>query len=265
MSEKSNHKNTKSENKSLLALVWKRLGQIFLGCLLFFTLIYVIFQIPAVQNWAAQKITKSLSETLQTKVEIDRFFLLFIDKLELENFYIEDAALQDTLLFSRVLMIDINSNPITLLRKGIIIQDVRIRNAQFNIRKAEAAEKNNLQLMLDKLFEKDNPQKEDKASKPFQLGVEHIYLEDVLFEKDDRVRGQRLKLYVGRGEVDVNELSIPENKVHISTFYISNPVIEIDEFPEVLPPGWTEEETSEREDSSSFHIYVDQFSMEHPL
>ena len=83
-----------------------------------------------------------------------------------------------------VLMIDINSNPITLLRKGIIIQDVRIRNAQFNIRKAEAAEKNNLQLMLDKLFEKDNPQKEDKASKPFQLGVEHIYLEDVLFEKD---------------------------------------------------------------------------------
>ena len=262
MSEKSNHKNTKSENKSLLALVWKRLGQIFLGCLLFFTLIYVIFQIPAVQNWAAQKITKSLSETLQTKVEIDRFFLLFIDKLELENFYIEDAALQDTLLFSRVLMIDINSNPITLLRKGIIIQDVRIRNAQFNIRKAEAAEKNNLQLMLDKLFEKDNPQKEDEASKPFQLGVEHIYLEDVLFEKDDRVRGQRLKLYVGRGEFEVNELSIPENKVHISTFYISNPVIEIDEFPEVLPPGWTEEETSEREDSSSFHIYVDQFSME---
>ena len=57
-------------------------------------------------------------------------------------------------------------------------------------------------------------------------------------------------------------MSIPENKVHISTFYISNPVIEIDEFPEVLPPGWTEEETSEREDSSSFHIYVDQFSME---
>lgn len=262
MPEENNNVQIKSKKKTLLAVVWKRLGQIFLGLFLFFTLIYVIFQIPAVQNWAAQKITKSLSETLQTKVKIDRFFLLFIDKLELENFYIEDATFQDTLLFSRALMVDINSNPITLLRKGIIVQDVRIRNAQFTIKKAEGAEKNNLQLMLDKLFEKDNSKKEKKASKPFHLGVEHIYLEDVLFEKDDRVRGQRLKLYVGRGEFEVNELSLPENKVHISTFYISDPVIEIDEFPEVLPPEWTEEGTSEEEDSSSFHIYVDQFSME---
>ncbi len=263
MSEENNDTNTQEQERQnkIFGLIWKRIRQFFLGLVLLVISIYLVFQIPYVQNWAVQELTTKLSETLDSKVSLDRFYLLFIDKLEIENFYVEDAQAQDTLLFSRKLYVDINSNVFTLLRRGIIIQDVQLRNAQFNIRKQEGATENNLQFLLSKLFKPDTA-RVDEERRPFQMDLEHVYLEDVLFEKDDKVRGQRFKMYVGRGEIEINELSLPENRIDISTLYLADPIVEIDEFPEVLPPGEepVNEELSEQ-DTSEFRIFVDQFSL----
>ena len=259
MPEEKNIQTTRNKGQGWRAVLWKRIRQIFFYSFLLLTLTYLIFQIPPIQNWIVKKIAASLSERLETEVKIDRFFLLFIDKLELENLYVEDPFEKDTLIASRKLIVDINSNIFTLIRKGIIVQDVQVRNAQFNLRKGPGAEQNNLQLVLSKLIKPDTTENK-KSSSGFQLDLEHIYLEDVLFTKNDQVRGQRFHLYVGRGEIEINELNLKERRVEISELYLSDPVVEVDEYPEVLPDNWVEEEDT-AVDTSHFYISIDQFSM----
>ncbi|MBR9923029.1 MAG: hypothetical protein GYB31_19555 [Bacteroidetes bacterium] len=215
---------------------WQRIPRflirLFLGIVGLFVLIYLLFQIPAFQNYVANRITSSLSEEWGTKVELERVNLQLFDRLVLENFYIEDLH-SDTLLFAEQLKVDLNTGLIPLLLRRLEIQELSLRRARINIKRPKGSEEQNLQFILDKLAEQDPDELPlpNEEKKPFYLGMESLYLEDVAFFKQDSLYGTTQQYYISRAEMLFEEFNLPEKNIHLSGVKLENPRIDIYLYP----------------------------------
>jgi len=77
-----------------------------LSAILLLILLWTIFQIGVVQNYAATKVTAYLSEELKTKVEVSKVKFRLLKYLKFEEIYVEDLQ-ADTLLAVRSLEVDL--------------------------------------------------------------------------------------------------------------------------------------------------------------
>lgn len=197
---------------SLAQAVWRRIENIVFGIVLLFLLLYLILQMPAVQNWLIRKITTYLSEELHTRVEIRNVNISFFDNLVLEGFYVEDLK-GDTLLYAGELTAGLNSNIFTLLNNKLEFNEISLSKARFNIRRSEGEYDNNLQFILD--YFDSGPTRPPKKPTPFRIRVQNLRLNDVEFLTDDKVRGQRMVFRVPSAAIKVNNLDIPSKIVDI--------------------------------------------------
>ena len=69
-------------------------------------LIYILIQVPGVQNFARGKVVSYLENKIHTKVQIRRLSLDFPKKLVLEGVYLEDQQ-KDTLFSVGKIRVDI--------------------------------------------------------------------------------------------------------------------------------------------------------------
>ncbi len=227
-----------------------------------FILAAIIWQIPLVQNQVAQKVTNTLSEKLQAKVSIDYLYFGFLNRLTIKGFYVEDSQ-RDTLLYSELLKVDFVDNPIVFLKQGLIIDELSLINARLYLRKAENAKANNLEILLDRLFPKK--QKPEKEREPFQINLKKLHLQQVVFQKEDKVRGQRLLAALSKGNIQIRELDLPGKKIHATSIDLTEPQLFIEEFPERPFPVETAVEiidSSAANDTLSTQIVVDDFKMQ---
>lgn len=204
-------------------------------------LVFGVLQLPPVQNWLAQKVTKVLSEEMQTTVSIDRLRVVFLDELVLENFYVEDLLPGDTLLYSRRLYADFSLNPITYIRRGLVIQEVELDSATVNIRKLEAQSETNLQVLLGRLFPRDAAPSEQNK-RPFRLEVQRLQLRQVRFLKEDKVRGQMLDILLEEGQATFDEFNLPDKSIHANQLILKRPYVKVysyKENPIITPAGDT--------------------------
>lgn len=193
---------------------------------LLMTFITILFRFEVVQNWAAQKITEKLSKDLNTTVEFDHIDFEIFDKLSLDSFYLEDLD-GDTLLFSEKLVINFNSNLFNLLQSKLEVSDLTLNNAQLKLKRKEGEAQSNLNQLLAKLF----PPKEDKekgASRPFFIGADVLYLNQVTFENDDEVKGERVKVFVKKGEIKVDQIDLVENFVSVHAVDFHESYVQVD-------------------------------------
>ena len=140
-----------------------------------FTTLFLIFQVPMVQEWAIDEITRAISNTTKTRTEVGHFRLGLFNKLVLQDVYIEDDQ-RDTLLFCHQLDASIQLSPITLIREGLVFDKLSISNGQFNLKKAPAAELNNLEILLKRLFP-PKPSTSKTPKKPFKLAIKKLNLD----------------------------------------------------------------------------------------
>ncbi len=250
--------------KALAIVAWRWFKRLVAVVLLFFLMLSLALQVPAVQNWAAQKVTTSLSNALETTVSIDRLNLAFLDRLVLEELYVEGLTPGDTALYSKRLYANININPITYFLRGLVVEEVELDSAIINIRKAEGAREHNIQILLGRLFPGDAAN-EKKAKRPFRLDVQKLTLTKVHFLQDDKVRGQRLSVRLDRGEIDIHELNLPENYVHANSVILEGPYFRIDDYPE-KPLAEEEEDQApetpaEAEDRRPFYATIGSFRL----
>lgn len=198
--------------------------------LLFLILLsWVLLQFPAVQNYLIQKITTYLSTELNTEVYIKRIDIDFFDKLVLEEFYLEDQQ-GDTLLYSKELKVDFKTNLLKLFRKELVVDNIYLTNARFNIIRDSFANNNNLRFLKD-YFKNDKPKEasKKKKSKPFLLDVNGVYLDDVVFNQDDNVRGLLFSTYINQGEILFDQLDLANNKIDIKSIILTKPIVRVQE------------------------------------
>ncbi len=215
---------------------WRWVKRLVGAVLLFFLSIFLLLQVPAIQNWAASKVTAALSQTLETTVSVKRLNLAYLDRLVLEEFYVEGINPGDTTIYSKRLYANISINPVTYLLRGLVIEEVALDSAIINIRTPEGAEQNNIQILLGRLFPPDSTALK-KEKRPFKLDVQRLSLTDVHFLQEDKVRGKRLSVRLEKGELEIEELNLPENYIHAQSVSLKGPYVRIDDYPEKPLPA----------------------------
>ncbi len=241
--------------------LWRWVRRIGFGVLGFLLVLMLVFQLPPVQNWLVQKVSQTLSRELETRVEVGYLYWGFFNRLVIKDFYVEDLN-QDTLLYSKRLDVNFTLSPVVLLTKGPTIEKLRLQGARFNLRKASGARRTNLEIMLDRLF----PTKEQSAKqkRPFRLDVHSLSLRDVIFVKEDQVKGEQLYASLADGEVSFRSLDFPGKKIDIQSIRLKEPIFRLDIFegtPVAMETVVEVIDSSALQDTLSTLIIVDEFQM----
>ncbi len=211
---------------------------------------WFVLQHEKVQNFLLTEVTDYLSEELETKVAARRIDYSFFDKLVLEDFYIEDHR-GDTLLYSRALKASFDLNLLKILRKNYAIDDVYLTDARLNIFRDSAAQYSNLDLILKKII-KEKKTANQKKGRPTILSVDHLYLDNITYIEDDRVKGMELIAFLDQGAIDVKNLDLDNKNIEIGKVDLVTPnivMIEKPAFP-YIPPLVEEVLTSEADDTT---------------
>ncbi len=261
--------NEEKSGKPLIAIVllWARRSLLLL--LSVFLFIFLIFQLPFVQTALVKKVAGNLSTVLNTQVSIDYISLLFFDKFTLQGVYIEDFQC-DTLLYSRQLKADINLNPIVLLQRGIEVEEVSLWDSRIYLQRDEAFAKSNIQQVIEQLSSPvDSVQK--KPSRPLHFKLRRLFLENVLFRNEDRLKGNLQEFWVGEGAIYIDRLDLPHKRIDVKTIELLESKIRIESrqespmlatlLPETAPESTSAEIEAAGQDSSGLVFTIDRFLM----
>jgi len=203
---------------------WAMLRRGILLLVLFFLFTFLLFQVPAVQTFVARQVANTLSQTLETEVEVERVSLLFLNAFSLEEFFVQDYQ-GDTLLYTGALDINLSLNPIDLIRKGIVVQSASLENAQLNWTHRIGEEKGNLEQVFGRLFRPRDP---EKPRKPFEMDLKVLRLSNVAFEKWDERKGNYLNIQLQRGAFFCDEFNLPEKRLSLSKIILQDPLVEVE-------------------------------------
>lgn len=266
--QKIEEKQPKKDSVLALLFIWKWLKRIALLAVLLFLLLFLAFQIPRVQNWTANRLTASIADRLESKVELEYLYLSFFDKLSLRNFYIEDIY-QDTLLFAEELVVDFDLNPISLIRHGLEIEAIELNRTALHQRRQTGDLKNSLQLAMEKLFPKKK-NKEAKNGGGLPLNIQYLDINDFTFLKEDEDRGQLHIIRLEEAEVDIKVLDFPNSHVEMGKVRVSKPQILLDDLargPNIEALFAQDEKLLREADTLAFqptyfYYSIDDFSME---
>ncbi len=204
----------------MLPLLLRRFVQTVLTIIL---LPILLFQIPWVQNKAAQELTIYLTKELGTTVSVGKVHLGLFNKINLESFYLEDLN-HDTLLYTGNLEIN-HSGIFGLLRSKFKIESLQLSDADINISRKIDQTGFNYQFILDYFSPKK--QKELKKPSSFQLDLRHIYLDRVHFMKPDAVKGEVFDVYINHAEGHFDKFDLTGKQISLSSFDVDNPDVKI--------------------------------------
>ncbi|MEM1323547.1 MAG: translocation/assembly module TamB domain-containing protein [Bacteroidota bacterium] len=249
------------KRRRLIKVLFRYLKWLAFTVFLLIIILWVVLQNKDFQNWAVDKTTTYLSEELQTRVELERIDLELFSKLVLENFYVEDLQ-GDTLLYSKKLKTTLSADLLGILTGRLDIDDIHLDEGKFYLRRDSGQHKNNLNLLLAKLKNPSAPKKKKKSSssRPFFLDIDALHLNNVRFEQDDRVKGQRISAEIRSGNIQIDSLDLEHKRFVIRSAVIERPIVSIEELEKMplLEQVDTSEvattEPEEEEASLSIHL-----------
>ncbi len=245
--------------KRILKVLLRWVRWLFIALCFVLLALYFLVQYGQFQTWLAKKVTTRLSADLNAEVSIGTLDVEFFNKIILEDFYIEDQK-GDTLLFSKTLKADLSANLLDILNNKYDVDDIYLKDAQFNIKKEPHQTTNNLQFIIDELTKSDE-EDEEKTKNPFYLDVDGLHLENVTFHKDDNVQGGLMTIYIPKGEITFNKIDIQNLDFGLDDVIITKPVVDIIDRERFLPEDLEDEEKPieeiEADSAAVFQITVD--------
>lgn len=224
-------------NRGLILLrnLWRRIENIVFGVVLVLIVLYFVLQMPAIQNWLIHKTTNYLSDELKTTVQIQHIDIAFFDKLILEGFYVEDLK-GDTLIYVGQLSAGLSSNFFSILSNKLEFNEISLKNARIQIRRAAGEYDTNLKFLLDYF---SSPKDPNKPSKPFAVKIKakNIFLEDVRFAQDDQVKGRLMYYEVPEGSIRVNKMDMVAKNIDIQSVNLKGVFFDYEDYPsQPMPP-----------------------------
>ncbi|MCB0609358.1 MAG: translocation/assembly module TamB domain-containing protein [Lewinellaceae bacterium] len=241
-------------------VIWTWTKRVCAGVGALFLLVFILFQFPAVQNWAARKAAAAISEKLGASVRADYLYIAFLDDLILEGLYVEDLNC-DTLLYSGELTANINLNPVVWFKRGLEIEALGLKDAVLHLRRYPNEDQTNLDYVLDRLFPKDTTATVRKKG-GFNLNLRQLELENIRFEKEDRARGNGLSIFLKQGSVAINSMNLPDQVLDVESVELSGPSINVSGWIGTLPDLEEPEEPEAPPDSTGLTAYIRHFTLD---
>jgi len=225
----------------------------------------LVFQIPWVQNKAAQELTAFLSKEWGTEISLQKVKLGIFNEVRLEEFFVEDLH-GDTLLFAGYLEVK-HSGLFMIPFRRFRIESLRLEDANILISRLEGEKKQNFQFILD-YFSKNEKREDRKPARPFHLNLRHFYLKNVRFQKPDVLKGEVFDILVRQAEGHFNRFDLPGNRIEMTVLNLAAPDIKIKlmeekPLPDQKPPAQltAEKITLELEDTAKLVITIADFNL----
>lgn len=185
--------------KSLKLLSWV-IGIVFAVLLT----IFILVQIPSVQNFAKDKIVSYLNKKVKTKVVIQKLKIEFPQKIILEGVYFEDEK-QDTLLAGKKIAVDISL--MQLLNNNVIINSVDLNGITAHINRNLSGTFNFDYLI--KAFATP-AKKPAKPSDPLVIRLEKINLDTIAIRYADEYSKNNLALQLQHLDTKIENFDLEE-------------------------------------------------------
>ncbi len=188
-------------------------------------ILFLLLQIPAVQNWSVDRLASYFSEKMDTKVEIDKVDLSIWRGLELDGFYIEDQR-GDTLLYSEHLEVGLQKSLLSVFSRELSLNDVRLINGRIHIVTQKNESQSNVEILLATLGSR-NKEKDDQESDPYNLDLKVVQLKNVHYQLQDHNLGRTQSFKILEGVIEFDKVNIPEGNIAIKRIFLDRPDIEI--------------------------------------
>lgn len=133
-------------------------------------ILYAFFQIPYVQKIATQKVSKSLSNQLNTEVSIRKISYTVLNDIIIKDLYIEDYR-HDTLLY--IQKFSVRPLNIKIAKSKVRLHKVNVIGLKTNIY-ADTSGYSNLQFLLDNISSAETDEEKPEKKSNFQLKIDRI-------------------------------------------------------------------------------------------
>ncbi len=201
----------KEKKLSLKKKIWKVVKYLLItiACLLVIILAAIYsLQFPAVQNFVKNKLVTYLQDKIKTKVALDRVYVHFPNKIEIENLFLQGQDV-DTLLYVNHLNVGLNLPK--LLDNTAQFTSVELDGLTANVVK-RADSTFNFDYIID-AFATNEEEKDD--SKPFVIDLDKISLQhldvsykDVNSKNDIALKLTNLKTIVKTFDLETNDYAV---------------------------------------------------------
>ena len=183
--------------KKILRKTGKVLAWIIASILILILLVYILIQIPAVQNFAKNKVVAYLEKKIGTKVKIDKLSLSFPKRLVLEGVYFEDQK-KDTLLSANKLQVDIAL--LKLINSKVEINYVELDGINANIYRLGKDTLFNYDYIVKAFVSPPSTEPTDTSASSMQFKVEKIVLNNIHARFKDDQTGNDADIRLGNFE-----------------------------------------------------------------
>ncbi|QTY27761.1 translocation/assembly module TamB domain-containing protein [Flavobacterium sp. CS20] len=171
----------------------------------------MIFLIPGVQTYTAQKLTKNINETYGTQINIERLKIGLNADIEIQEVMVFDHH-NDTIFDVNKLSTSI-FNISGLLNKGNLdLSKTEIEGLKMKLIRYKNEDSDNLGVFLQK-FETDKPK---DSTSTFKLHIDDVFLVDSEFSVIDYNLDKPEAFSIKNLNFDVNNINIVDDKVSIN-------------------------------------------------
>lgn len=146
----------------------------------------IIFTIPRVQSYAAQKFTEDINTKYNTNIAIEALKIQLNGDIELESVYVEDHR-QDTLIY----MNQFSTSLISLASfwdNSVKLSNTKIKDLRFNLIRYKGEENDNFEQFIQKFENPDRIKDSLQNKKPFQLKADFLLATNTHFSLTDYTR-----------------------------------------------------------------------------
>lgn len=208
-------------NLFIKILSWT-LGIIVVLCILLFVLV----QIPAVQNYAKDQTVSWLNGKLKTKVSIAKLRINFPNKILIEKIYFEDQQ-KDSLLWGNQISVDISL--FKLLQNKIEIKSIGLNGVTVNIKRVSPDTVFNFNYILAALVtEKSKGKQKTDTSKSLGFSFGKLDLKNISVRYMDDVSGINTNVFLNSLQTSVKEFDLDKSLYGISDLNVVGLNLKID-------------------------------------
>ncbi|MEO5776045.1 MAG: translocation/assembly module TamB domain-containing protein [Flavobacterium sp.] len=184
--------------KGLRIILWIMLSLIGL-----FLLLVIALQIPAVQQFAKDKVVTYLENKIKTKVVINKVKIGFPKDLVLEGVYFQDKK-KDTLLAGK--KITANLDMYGLFHNRVEINSLELESVVVHINR-DKTNKFNFDYIVEAF---KSPEKQNDNSAPMEFSLDKINLNNVRLRFNDVYNNNDLKLDVGKMKAKIKTFDLKQ-------------------------------------------------------
>ncbi len=208
-----------------LGFVWKWIRRFIVFILLLLISVWLLIQIPAVQNWMGRRAATYLSEQLGAKVQVGGFQFRILNKVGLQQVIVFDQQ-KDTLAYIGELQV--RASDWFYFRNASEIKYLGLQDVLIRAHRGESKTWN-YQFIVD-YFSGNTTTK--KQTNPFYFSIKEVLLERVRVLQLDEWRGRSMVAGAERLEAHIRKFDLKSKLIELDGVYTVKP-----EFRDLLVRG----------------------------